>query len=307
MSASSRTARRLGIRQREALEGYICLLPWALGFFLFVGGPMVASFVLSLTNYDIVHPAEFVGLDNLHRAFVEDNLFWGSIGRTFYYAAVLVPLGMIASLLAALLLDQHLKGTTVYRTLYFLPSLTPTVAAALLWLWILQPDVGVVNFLLSKVGIRGPAWFGSKEWAIPAMILIGLWSTAGGNRMMIFLAGLQGVPQELYEAAQVDGAGTWSKFWNVTLPMISPTLFLLLVLGIIAALKVFATAFVATNGGPAYATWFYALHIYKQAFEYYNMGYASALSWIFFVVMFAFTYIQFRASSRWVYYGGEAK
>lgn len=295
----------MSIRQREALEGYICLLPWALGFLLWVGGPMLASFVLSLTDYDIVHPAKFVGLANLRRAFFEDDLFWGSIVRTFYYAMVLVPLGMIGSLLAASLLNQKLKATNLYRTLYFLPSLTPTVAAALLWVWILQPDVGLINHLLNKIGIRGPAWFGSKEWAIPAMILIGLWSTVGGNRMMIFLAGLQGVPEELYEAAEVDGAGSWHRFWHVTIPMITPTLFLLLVLGIIAALKVFATAFVATNGGPAYATWFYALHIYKQAFEYYNMGYASALSWIFFIIMFLFTYFQFRASSRWVYYAGE--
>lgn len=307
MASISKPSRALGLRKREAIEGYICLIPWALGFTLFVAGPMVASLVLGLTNYDIVHDPKFVGLGNFTRAFTSDNLFWGSIVRTLYYTGVLVPLGMITSLLAASLLNQHLKATTLYRTLYFLPSLTPTVAAALLWLWILQPDVGVVNHLLSLVGIKGPAWFGSREWAIPAMILIGLWSTVGGNRMMIFLAGLQGVPEELYEAAEVDGANAWQRFFAVTLPMISPTLFLLLILGIIAALKVFATAFVATNGGPAYATWFYALHIYKQAFEYYNMGYACALSWIFFVIMFAFTYIQFRASSRWVYYGGETQ
>jgi multiple sugar transport system permease protein len=296
---------RLTQARREALEGYLCLAPWALGFLLWIAGPMVTSLWLSLTDSDILSPAKFVGLANYERAFFGDDLFWSSLGRTFYYAALVVPLGVGGSLLAALLLNQRLSGTTVYRTLYFLPHLTPTVAAALLWVWVLQPDFGLVNYMLDLVGITGPAWFGSTEWAIPALAMIALWNGIGGNRMMIFLAGLQGVPSELIDAAEVDGANAWQRFRHVTLPMITPTLFFNLVLSVIGALQVFTTALIATRGGPANATWFYALHIYTNAFQYFSMGYASALAWIFFLVMLAFTYVQFRASSRWVFYAGE--
>ena len=290
--------------RREAVEGYVCLAPWAFGFAVFIAGPIDYSLYLSLTDSDVLSPPKFVGLANYERAFFGDDLFWSSLARTFYYAVLVVPLGVVGSLLAALLLNQRLAATNIYRTLYFLPHLTPSVAAALLWVWVLQPDFGLVNYLLGMVGITGPAWFGSTEWAIPSLALIALWNGVGGNRMMIFLAGLQGVPQELADAAEVDGANAWQRFRHVTLPMISPTLFFNLVLGIIGALQVFTTALIATRGGPANATWFYALHIYTNAFQYFSMGYASALAWIFFVVMFAFTAVQMRVSSRWVYYAG---
>jgi multiple sugar transport system permease protein len=293
------------MRRREALLGLLFATPWLLGIFLFVGGPMVASFALSFTSYDIVSPAKYVGLSNYREAFIEDPLFFTSMGRTFYYALVVVPLGLFGSLFLAMLLNQGLRGTNLYRTFYFLPHLTPIVASALLWKWIFQPEVGVLNFLLAKVGIEGPKWLGSKEWAIPALMIMSLWGMLGGNRMMIFLAGLQGVPQELYEAAEIDGANVWHKFRHVTLPQISPTIFFNLVLGVIGALKVFASAFIATQGGPAYATWFFALHIYTVAFQYLRMGYAAALSWIFLLVMLVFTYIQVRSSGRWVFYAGE--
>jgi multiple sugar transport system permease protein len=298
---------RLTQARREALEGYLCLAPWALGFLLFIAIPMVVSLGLSFTDSDILSPAKFVGLANYERAFFGDDRFWSSLQRTFYYALLVVPIGVVGSLMAALLLNQRLKGTTLYRTLYFLPHLTPTVAAALLWVWVLQPDFGLVNYLLEMVGIKGPAWFGSTEWAIPSLAMIALWNGIGGNRMMIFLAGLQGVPSELIDAAEVDGANTWQRFRHVTLPMITPTLYFNLVLGVIGALQVFTTALIATGGGPAYATWFYALHIYTNAFLYFSMGYASALAWIFFVVMFALTYVQVHVSSRWVYYAGDDK
>jgi multiple sugar transport system permease protein len=217
----------------------------------------------------------------------------------------MVPLGVTTSLLLAALLNQALKGTSLYRTVFFLPSLVPAVAAAIVWRAVLQKDVGVVNHVLGLVGVRGPSWMGTVEWAIPAILLIALWQNAGGNRMIIFLAGLQGVPQELYEAAEIDGAGRLARFQHVTLPMISPAIFFNLILGVIGALKVFTIAFVATKGGPAYATWFFALHIYTQAFEYFNLGYAAALSWVFFFIMFVFTFVQFQASRRWVYYSGE--
>lgn len=293
-------------QRHEAVAGYLFLLPWALGFTLFVAGPILASAYLSFTAYDILRPPRFVGVDNYVRAFTTDAQFLNSLRVTFVYALVSVPLAMFGSLLLALLLNQRLRGTSFYRTFFFLPSLTPAVAAAILWTWILQPDVGLFNYGLSLVGVTGPKWLGSTEWALPSLIMVALWTGIGGNRMMIFLAGLQNVPQELYDAAAIDGAGAWSRFRHVTLPLTSPTMFFNLVLGIIAALKVFTVAFIATQGGPAFSTWFISLHIWSQAFKYLEMGYASALAWVFTLILMALTVVQFRLARRWVYYEGEA-
>lgn len=292
-------------RRREAIEGYLYLLPWLLGFLIFTAGPMLTSLYLSFTEYRVTSPPTFIGWANYKTALFDDPLFWSSLGRTFYFALVSVPIGLVGSLLLAMLLNQGLKGTNVLRTIFFLPGLTPIVATALIWTILLQPETGYINYLLDLIYIDGPKWFGSVAWAIPGLILMTTWRTLGSNRMIIFLAGLQGVPESLYDAASIDGANSWHRFRHVTLPMISPTLFFNLVLGIIGALKVFAAAMIATRGGPAYATWFFALHIYSQAFEYFEMGYGSALAWVFLLVMLLFTYIQFRASSRWVYYEGE--
>ena len=179
------------------------------------------------------------------------------------------------------------------------------MALALLWTWLFHPSVGPINVALASIGIEGPGWLADKDWALTALVIISLWAVVGGSQMLIFLAGLQGVPQEYYEAAEIDGAGAWARFWAVTLPLITPTLFFNLVLGIIGALKVFTLAFVATLGGPSYATWFYALHIYRQAFEYFRMGYGSALAWIFVVILLVFTLVQLWLSKRWVYYAGD--
>ncbi|MCC6168537.1 MAG: sugar ABC transporter permease [Caldilineaceae bacterium] len=301
--------RPLGLRTREALAGYLFLLPWIIGLVCFVAGPMLTSAYLSFTKYDIVNTPEWVGFKNFVDIFTKDRLFWPSMRLTFKYALILVPFSLVGSLLAALSLNQALRGTALYRTLFFLPHLTPIVAAAVLWGWIFNPDAGPVNhFIRSVLHVESaPGWFRDPNWAFTGLIIMAMWGAIGGNTMIIFLAGLQGVPQELYEAAAIDGAGAWAKFWNVTIPMLTPTIFFNMVLGIIGALKVFAAAFIATQGGPAYATWFYALHIYTRAFKYFEMGYASALAWIFFFIMFFFTYIQFRASRRWVYYAGEVE
>lgn len=296
---------KTALQTNEAIWGYILLTPWILGLLIFWVGPILASAYFSVLEYDVLSPSKFIGLENYVRAFTGDKQFWPSFGRTFYYSIVVVPLGLFGSLALAMLLNQGIKATNLFRTIFFLPHLTPAVALALLWVWLLHPTVGPVNTALGWVGIDGPGWLTSKDWAIPALILISLWSGVGGNGMLIFLAGLQGVPQELYEAAEIDGAGPWSKFRNVTLPMISPTLLFNLILGIIGALKVFTLAFVATNGGPSYATWFYALHIYRQSFEYFRMGYGAALAWIFVIVLMIFTYVQLTLSRRWVYYAGE--
>ena len=301
-------ARRVSLaRRREAIAGYLFLLPWVIGFALFVGGPILYSFYLSFTSYDVARPPRFIGVENYVRAFTSDEQFLPSLQLTFTYALVSVPLALFGSLILAILLNQRLRGTSFYRTFFFLPSLTPAVATAILWTWLLQPDVGLFNYLLSLIGVRGPKWLGSTEWAMPSLILIALWTGVGGNRMMIFLAGLQGVSQELYDAADIDGAGGWSRFRHITLPMISPTMFFNLVLGVIGALKVFTVAFIATQGGPAFATWFIALHIYSQAFKYLEMGYASALAWLFTLILIVLTVVQFRLSRRWVYYEGEER
>lgn len=296
-----------GLRFHEAVAGYLFLLPWLLGLILFILGPMVTSGYLSFTRYDVVNTPKFVGLDNFVEVFTKDRLFWPSLMLTFRYALIVVPLSLLGSLMAAMLLNQALRGTAWFRTFFFLPHLTPIVAAAVLWGWIFNPDVGPINHWIRTItgGEDAPGWFRDPAWAMTGLIIMAMWGAIGGNTMLIFLAGLQGVPQELYDAAVVDGAGTWAKFRHVTIPMLTPTIFFNTVLGVIGALRVFAAAFVATQGGPAYATWFYSLHIYTKAFRYFEMGYASALAWIFFVILFAFTYVQFAQSKKWVYYAGE--
>lgn len=289
----------------QALWGYIFLLPWLLGLLIFTIGPILVSAYFSLMEYDVLSPPKFIGLENYIRAFTGDKQFWPSLWRTLDYSLQVVPLGIISSLLLAMLLNQGYKGTSFFRTMFFLPSLTPAVALALVWTWLLHPQLGPLNIALGWVGIQGPGWLADKLWALRSLVLMALWAGVGGNQMLIFLAGLQSVPRELLEAAQIDGAGPWARFRHVTIPMISPTLLFNLILGIIGALKVFTLAFVATNGGPSFSTWFYALHIYNQAFNYFRMGYASALAWIFVVILMVFTYLQLHLSRRWVYYGGD--
>jgi len=299
----------LSPRAREEIQGWLWTSPWLLGFLLFVLGPMLASLYLSFTTYAIGSTPQFVGLNNFVRALSgKDDLFWPSMGRTVEYAFVMVPIGIGLSLLAAMLLNQHLRGTAIYRTLYFLPSLTPVVAAAVIWRWLYQPEFGAINWALWEIGIdEGPRWLSTPASALPSLMLIGLWLSVGGGAMVIFLAGLQGIPQELLDAAAIDGANTWQRFRNVTIPLLSPTIFFNLVIGIIAALKVFALAVLGTQGGPNFATWFFNLHLYNIAFQFFEMGYASALAWIFFVVVVALTLLNVRLSRRWVYYEGESQ
>jgi multiple sugar transport system permease protein len=246
-------------------------------------------------------------LENYVTALFKDRIFWISVRRTLTWALVVVPLGITGSFFAAVLLNRAIRGKTLWRILFFLPSLTPEVAAAVLWVWILQPDVGIVNSILASIGINGPEWMASPTWAMPSLMLISLWTGIGSIRMLIFLAGLQGVPQELYDAGAVDGVNWWQRIWHITVPMISPTILLNLILGIIGSLQVFGLAFVTTAGGPAYATYFYALHLYQTAFRSFDMGYGSALAWFLFAAILVLTLIQISLSRRWVYYAGETR
>lgn len=289
---------------RENVYGYLFLAPWLIGFLGLFLGPALASLRFSFTQYDVLSPAKWIGAGNYVKMFTDDNLFYTSLARTGYFTLLSVPLGVIGSMILAILLNMKVRGTVVFRTLFFMPSLVPLISAVVLWLWLLNPDWGIVNAALVRIGIKAPAWFADRKWAIPSLVMVGLWGGIGGTRMIIFLAGLQGIPEEMYDAASIDGANAWDRIRHVTIPLLSPTIFFNVVLAVIGALQSFQGAFVATEGGPAYATWFFGLHIYKHAFDYWNMGYASALAWFFALVIIGLTILQQRLSTKWVFYYG---
>jgi len=296
------------LSRKEALLGYAYVSPWLAGFVIFTAGPLIVSAYLSLTDYQILVAPRFVGLANYaHALSGADSTFWPAVYNTIYFAVIFVPLSIAGSLAAALLLNVGIPGQAVFRTMFFIPSITPVIAAVFVWIWILSPDFGPLNNLLYAVGIQGPGWLGSPLWSKPALILMALWSAIGGSTMIIFLAGLKGVPTELYEASDIDGASTWQKFLNVTLPMLSPTVFFNLVVGLIGALRVFTAAYVATNGGPMNSTMFYMLYLFNDAFKYLYMGYASALAWLFVLVALALVVTQVWIGRKWVYYEGEVQ
>jgi multiple sugar transport system permease protein len=285
---------------RRTFEGYLFISPWIIGFLIFTAGALAGSFGISLTKFSMVGPPEYVGLGNYQYMF-DDEFFWKSLRVTLYYL-LNVPLNLVLGLLLALLLNQKIKGMSIFRTIFYLPSVTAGVAVALLWMWVFNPRFGVINVMLAKIGILGPAWLGSETWAMPALIIMSIWGVGGG--MLIYLGALQSIPTHLYEAATLDGAGGWRKFLNITVPMITPVLLLNLIIGVIASFQVFTQAFVMTKGGPNYATLFYVLYLYQQAFQWFNMGYAAALAWVLFLVILVFTFVILRTSSKWVYYEG---
>lgn len=297
--------RRWSLARQEAIDGYILIAPWILGFLVFTLGPMLFSLYASLCEWDMLNPPRFIGLANYRQMFGHDFRFIKSLGVTMKYTAMALPLGVVTSLGVAVLLNQRVKGLTFFRAIFYLPAILPGVAVAMLWKWIFNPDSGILNLILSRFGLSGPQWLTSPEWAVPALVIISLWGAGAG--MIIYLAGLQGVPTQLYEAAELDGASSWGKFVNVTLPMISPTIFFNVVMGIIASFQVFVSAFVITGGAgsPAYSTLFYVLYLYQKAFQYFSMGYACAMAWILFLVILSLTLVVFGFSKRWVYYEGE--
>jgi len=286
---------------RRNIEGYLFISPWIIGFVVFTAGALLGSFSISLTKWNIVGTPEIVGLAN-YQKMVEDRFFWQSIKVTLYYL-LNVPLNVVLGLLLALLLNQKVMGLSVFRTIFFLPSVASGVAVSLLWMWIFNPRFGIINVLLKKIGIIGPLWLGSEAWAIPALIIMSIWGVGGG--MLIYLGALQGIPTAFYEAATLDGAGAWKKLLHITVPMITPVLLLNLVMGVIVSFQVFTQAYVMTDGGPNYATLFYVMYLYQQAFVWFNMGYASALSWVLFLIILVFTVIILKTSSSWVYYESD--
>ncbi len=292
--------------KREAAWAYFFISPWVVGFLVFTIGPMLASLYYSFTEYNIIASPKWVGLAN-YRALVDDPLFWKSLQVTVYYASLALPLGLIIGFLLAILLNQRIPGVNVWRTIYFLPSVVAGVAVALLWIRIFNTKIGILNPFLARFGIKGPGWLQDPNWAIPALVIMSLWSVGGG--MIIYLAGLQGVPTALYDAAKVDGASLWQRFRHVTLPMMTPVIFYNLVMGLIGAFQYFTEAYVATGGtgSPARATLFYNLYLYQNAFKYFSMGYASTMAWILFLIVLILTMLVFRSSETWVYYEGQLR
>ncbi|PYE54610.1 carbohydrate ABC transporter permease [Deinococcus yavapaiensis] len=296
------------LRRREAINGYLFILPWLLGFLLFTAGPMLFSLYASFTNYDVTTRMRWIGLENYQRLLFDDSLFWTSLGNTGFYALFSVPLSVAVGLLIAVLLNQKVPGQRVFRTIFFLPKVLSGVAVLLLWLWVFNPEFGPINSFLRFIGIQNPPlWFSDPIWAKPALVIMSMWGAAGG--FIIYLASLQGIPKDLYEAAMIDGAKPITQFWKITVPMMSPTIFFKLITGVYAALQFWEAALIVSSGGtggPSYSTLFYGLYMWQKAFGEYQMGYASAMAWILLIIALTVTFIQFIGAKRWVHYEGEA-
>lgn len=289
-------------RRNEALAGYLFIAPWLIGFVVFFLGPILASAFLSFTEWNIVGDPEWVGLDNYVQIFERDTRFAKSVEVTLTYAIIYLPIETVLGIGLAILMNQKLKGIGVFRTLFYMPSVVPQVAAALVWVWMLNARYGVVNTLLDTVNISGPNWLGNPFYILPSLILIALWGVGGSA--VIYLAGLQNIPATLYEAATVDGASAWQKFWRVTLPLLTPTIFFQLVLGLIGVFQTFTPAYIAAgeSGGPLQAGLFYMLYIFNRGFVSLKMGYASALAWIMTIFILILTVMVLRSSKYWVHY-----
>ena len=289
------------LMRREAIDGYIGILPWFIGFMLFTLIPLATALGLSFSYWDILTPIRWAGLNN-YKNILKDGKVLSSMWNTFRYMVAVVPLTTALGLLLALILNQQVRGILAFRIVYYLPAVLPGVSVALLWVWMLNPDFGIINTLLGYLGIRGPGWLTDKAWAMWGIVLRQCWGVGGG--MILFLAALQGVPQSYYEAARIDGANLLQRFFSITLPMISSTIFYFIITGIIGALQEFTIFRVMTNGGPSRSTTTFVLYLYNTAFTSYTMGYASALAWVMFVVALILTALMFKTST-WVYYESE--
>jgi len=284
------------VRSRSA---YLYLLPILLGLTVFTVGPVIASLALSFTHYGISEAPHFVGLSN-YRELFHSELFWQVAGNTFYYVILYVPASIIISLALALMLEKRVRGIAFFRTIYFLPVVTSIVASAIVWSWMYNGDVGLLNYLLSLIGIDGPKWLQDPHWALPAIAIMSIWKNAGYN-MMIFLAGLATIPKDYHEAARLDGATGWKRFRTITLPLLSPVTFFVLTVTTIGAFQVFEQTFVMTNGGPCTSTLTLSYYIWQTAFRFFNLGGASALGYVFFLMVLAITGLQFLARRKWVF------
>lgn len=292
-------------RRRDTIEGYLFILPVVLGLLFFTIGPMIASFYISFTKYPILRSPEWIGLRNYVNMFTKEPNFWQACQVTFFYAITAVPLGILGAFLLAMLLNQRVKGMPFFRTSFYIPTIVPAVASAVLWGWLLNPDYGLINAMLKYVGLPTSRFLGEPSSALPSLVLMSLWGVGGG--MVVYLAGLQGISESLYEAAKIDGANSRQLFRFITLPMMTPTIFFNLVMGLIGSFQYFTEAFVLTKGGPLFATYFYSLMVYERAFRFTQMGMAAAMAWFLLVIILLFTLLVFRSSALWVFYETEVK
>ncbi|MFI8712218.1 carbohydrate ABC transporter permease [Brevibacillus brevis] len=276
-----------------------------IGFVAFTLGPLLFSFAISFFDYPIVGTPQFIGFDNYVQMFTNDPIFWESLGVTFKFAAILVPLNILISLLLALLLHQNVGGSSWYRTIFYLPTVIAGVSLSLIWAWVYDGEYGLLNYILSWFGIEGPRWLSDPEWSLFAIVFAGLWGQ--GVMMLVFLSGLKNIPKELYEAAEIDGAGVFSKFFSITLPMLSPTMLFNLITAVISAFQQLTFALVITKGGPLRSTYFYAMYVYENAFRYFKMGYSAANAWFMFLIILSLTFVLFKTSKTWVYNENERK
>lgn len=288
--------------RRKTMTGWMFVAPWIIGFVIFGLYPIITSFYYSMTRYDVLRIPQYIGLANYQHLLFEDPVFWTSVWNTLFYTVIRVPIAIFLSLILAVLVNQAVRGMRWFRTMYFIPSIVTGVVLSVLWLWIFNPEYGLINAALARINIDGPLWLQDPFWSKPALIIMSLWSV-GGPRMLVFLAALQGISQQLYEAIELDGGGWWAKFRHVTVPTISPVLFLWAVLEVIASLQVFVEAYVMTEGGPLQSTLFYNLYLYQKAFDDFEMGYASAMAWILLVITLVATWAQVKISKKWVHYG----
>lgn len=304
---SARTRGNRKAARREALTFFAFISPWIVGFVVFIAVPMIASLSFSFTDWNSFQPPNTVGFDNYVRIFTADPLFWQALLHTLYFAAASVPLSLLIALGLAHLLSKPIRLARLFRTIVYLPALVPLVAGAMIFKWLLAPQSGPINGFLGVFGIEGPAWLLDSDWVIPAIILLSIWQVGAGTILLI--AALQGVPPELHEAAEIDGASPLRRFWSISVPMVTPILFFNLITGVIGAFQVFSQVYVLTDGtsGPNNASLMLVPYIYDSAFRNYNMGYASALAWILFLLILAFSLIILRTSKAWVFYETEIR
>jgi multiple sugar transport system permease protein len=301
------TARRGGfspLRRQETIAGYLFLLPNILGFLIFSSIPVVATLTISLLDWDLIRAPRFVGIDNYVKLLTDDAVFRKVLFNTAYYVIGTVPAGIILSLLLALAMNANVRGIAFFRAVFFIPVISASVAVAVMWRWLYNTDFGLINLVLTSVGLKAVPWLSSTAWAMPAVILMAIWKSLGYN-MVIFLAGLQSIPVHLHEAAAIDGANGIQRFRHITLPLLAPTTFFVLVISVISSFQVFDLAFVLTKGGPGDATNTMVMYIYNQAFQFFHMGYAAAIAWVLFAIIFVITLLQHQLQKRWVHYEHE--
>ncbi|HEY1094195.1 MAG TPA: sugar ABC transporter permease [Glycomyces sp.] len=309
--AAARLARRGGRRtkmssrrKKEAFYFWLFISPWVIGFVGFLLGPMIASIYISLTEWDSFTPPQWVGLDNYAKALTEDPIFWKALWNTFYYALISVPLGLVIGLWLANLLNKRVRGRKLFRTFIYLPTLVPLVATAMVFKMVLAPS-GPLNDLLGWFGIDGPSWLLDPSWVKPALIVLSAWGAGGAT--VLLLSAMNGIPRELYEAAEIDGASSWRQFWSVTFPQITPVVFFNLIMGLIGSFQIFSQVYILTAGGPNNASQMMVPLLFREAFSFYHFGYASAVAWLLFVIILLFTVIAFRTSRSWVFYEQEVR